>query len=131
SALLRLAVQRLMSSSIFMLIVNSLDYDVSRFSLGHYTHHLGERRRDNDPGQPVVGTVRMYSMLHKGLNRHVPRMTMDALAKFGATVPSAIPDLLEPQLLTFASDRGMMVVGFEEIAGVRYYQGWWMQWVNE
>ncbi|WP_116793118.1 SOS response-associated peptidase family protein [Achromobacter dolens] len=53
----------------------------------------------------------------------------DALAKFGATVPSAIPDLLEPQLLTFASDRGMMVVGFEEIAGVRYYQGWWMQWV--
>jgi len=33
---LRLAVQRLMSSSIFMLIVNSLDYDVSRFSLGHY-----------------------------------------------------------------------------------------------
>jgi len=25
----------------------------------------------------------------------------------------------------------MMVVGFEEIAGVRYYQGWWMQWVNE
>ncbi|WP_197479289.1 helix-turn-helix domain-containing protein [Bordetella trematum] len=25
-----------MSSSIFMLIVNSLDYDVSRFSLGHY-----------------------------------------------------------------------------------------------
>ncbi|WP_348995634.1 hypothetical protein ABFG95_06730 [Achromobacter sp. HNDS-1] len=95
------------------------------------THHLGERRRDNDPGQPVVGTVRMYSMLHKGLNRHVPRMTMDALAKFGATVPSAIPDLLEPQLLTFASDRGMMVVGFEEIAGVRYYQGWWMQWTIE
>lgn len=95
------------------------------------THHLGERRRDNDPGQPVVGTVRMYSMLHKGLNRHVPRMTMEALAKFGATVPGAIPDLLEPQLLTFASDRGMMVVGFEEIAGVRYYQGWWMQWVDE
>ncbi len=93
------------------------------------THHLGERRRDNDPGQPVVGVVRMYSMLHTGLNRHVPRMTMEALAKFGATVPSAIPDLLEPQLLTFGSDRGMMVVGFEEIAGCRYYQGWWMQWV--
>lgn len=35
NALLRLAVQRLMSSSIFMLIVNFLDYDVSRFSLGH------------------------------------------------------------------------------------------------
>lgn len=70
-------------------------------------------------------------MLHQGLNRHVPRMTMEALAKFGATVPSAIPDLLEPQLLTFGSDRGMMVAGFEEIAGVRYYQGWWLQWLPD
>jgi hypothetical protein len=24
----------------------------------------------------------------------------------------------------------MMVVGFEEIAGCRYYQGWWIQWVE-
>ncbi|MFY3196751.1 hypothetical protein ACOTE7_22820 [Achromobacter xylosoxidans] len=95
------------------------------------THHLGERRRDNDPGQPVVGTVRMYSMPHDGLNRHVPRLTMEGLAKFGARIPSAIPDLLDPVLLTFGSDRGMMVCGFEEIAGVRYYQGWWMQWVTE
>ncbi len=34
SALLRFAAQRLMSSSIFVFIVNFLDYDVSRFSLG-------------------------------------------------------------------------------------------------
>ncbi|EFV84168.1 hypothetical protein HMPREF0005_02910 [Achromobacter xylosoxidans C54] len=53
---------------------------------------------------------------------------MESLAKFGARIPSAIPDLLDPVLLTFGSDRGMMVCGFEEIAGVRYYQGWWMQW---
>lgn len=26
------------------------------------THHLSERRRDNAPDQPVVGTVRMYSI---------------------------------------------------------------------
>ncbi len=95
------------------------------------THHLGERRRDNDPGQPVVGTVHMYTMPHQELNRHVPRLTMESLAKFGARIPSAIPDLLDPVLLTFGSDRGMMVCGFEEIAGVRYYQGWWMQWVTE
>lgn len=67
-------------------------------------------------------------MLHQGLNRHVPRMTMEAFAEFGAIVPGAIPDLLEPQLLTFSSDRDMMIVGFEEIAGVHYYHGWWMQW---
>lgn len=95
------------------------------------THHFGERRRDNDPGQPVVGTVQMYSAHHKGLNRYVTVMTMDTLLQFGATQKSAIPDLLEPQLLTFSSERGMMVAGFEEIAGQRFYQGWWMQWVNE
>ncbi|SIT65467.1 hypothetical protein SAMN04487769_0834 [Burkholderia sp. b14] len=37
SALLRLAVQHLMSSSIFMLLVFSFKHDVSRFPLGHYT----------------------------------------------------------------------------------------------
>lgn len=95
------------------------------------THHLGERRRDNDPGQAVVGTVHMYSVLHKGLNRQVAVMSMDRLLKFGAREKASIPDLLEPQLLTFASDRGMMVAGFEEIAGTRYYQGWWMQWISE
>lgn len=41
-------------------------------------------------------------------------MTMEALAKFGASLPSAIPDLLKPQLLTFNSECGMMVVGFEK-----------------
>lgn len=40
----------------------------------------------------------------------------------------AIPDLLQPELLTFSSDRGLMVCGFEEIDGRGYYQGWWMQW---
>ena len=95
------------------------------------THYLGERRRDNDPGQPVVGTVLMYSTHHKNLNREVTVMTMDRLLKFGAREKASIPDLIDPQLLTFSSDRGMMVVGFEEIAGVRYYQGWWMQWIGQ
>jgi hypothetical protein len=25
-------------------------------------------------------------------------------------------------------DRGMMVCGFEEIDGQRFYQGWWITW---
>jgi len=33
-------------------------------------------------------------------------------------------------VLAFYSDRGMMVCGFEEIDGRRYYQGWWMQWIQ-
>ncbi len=31
-------------------------------------------------------------------------------------------------MMAFNSDRGMMAVGFEEINGQRYYQGWWFQW---
>lgn len=46
-------------------------------------------------------------MPHQGLNRYVPRLTLESLAKFGATIPGAIPDLPAPQLPTFASDCGM------------------------
>ncbi|AUA58474.1 hypothetical protein CVS48_22125 [Achromobacter spanius] len=49
---------------------------------------------------------------------------------FGATKKSPIPDLLQPGMLTFASDRGMMARGFEEIAGKRYCQGWWIRWLE-
>lgn len=92
------------------------------------THYLGQKRRDNDPGPTVRGTVRMYSITREDMRRQVRVMTMDGLAKFGATEKSPIPDLVEPELLTFSSERGMMVCGFEEIDGRRYYQGWWMQW---
>lgn len=86
------------------------------------THHLGERRHPNDLSELVAGVVSMYSVLHKGLNRHVQRMTMESSAKFGARTPSPIPDLFEPELQTFGSDRGMTVCDIEEIAGVRYCQ---------
>jgi hypothetical protein len=95
------------------------------------THRLGECLRDKDFGAPVEGSVRMYSIYHQPLRRHVQIMTLDSHEQFGATQRSAIPDLLEPQLLTFSSDRGMMVAGLEEIAGQRFYQGWWIQWIEE
>lgn len=91
------------------------------------THYLGQKRRDNDPAPAVTGTVRMYSITRQDMRRQVRVMTMDGLAKFGATSKAPIPDLLEPERLTFCSDRGMMVCGFEEIVGTRYYQGWWIQ----
>ncbi len=94
------------------------------------TQHLGQKRRDNAPSPAVTGTVRMYSITREDMRRQLRIMTMDGLAKFGATEKGPIPDLVEPELLTFCSDRGMMVCGFEEIDGRRYYQGWWMQWVE-
>ena len=94
------------------------------------THILGRKRHDNDPASAVTGTVRMYSIMREDMRRYISVMTLDTLAKFGASQKGPIPDLLEPELLTFGSDRGMMVCGFEEIDGRRYYQGWWMQWVH-
>lgn len=70
------------------------------------THYLGRKRPDNDPAPAVVGTVPMYSINREDLRRHVTAVTMDGLAKFGATEKGSIPDLLEPELLTFSSDRG-------------------------
>ena len=58
-----LAVQRLMSSSIFMLIVNYLDHDVSRFSLGQYKRAFARLGQKSDAqqrlcdGQGVCGIV--------------------------------------------------------------------------
>jgi len=72
----------------------------------------------------------MYSITREDMRRQVRVMTMDGLAKFGATAKSPVADLLEPELLTFCSERGMMVCGFEEIDGRRYYQGRWMLWTN-
>lgn len=94
------------------------------------THYLGQKRRDNDPAPAVTGTMRMYSITREDMRRQIRVMTMDSLAKFGAPSKGSIPDLLEPELLTFSSDRGMMVCGFEEIDGRRYYQSWWVQWIG-
>ncbi|GGX33335.1 hypothetical protein GCM10007242_45620 [Pigmentiphaga litoralis] len=40
-------------------------------------------------------------------------------------------ELLDPQLLSFDSERGVMLVGFEVINGGRHYQGWWVRWYPE
>lgn len=40
-------------------------------------------------------------------------------------------ELLDPQVLSFDSERGMMMTGFEVINGGRHYQGWWIRWYPE
>lgn len=70
----------------------------------------------------------MQSIHHEALKRTVAMLTIYDLAHFGAVQPPKIPNLWEPKLLTFGSDRGMMVCGWEEIDGQRFYQGWWLQW---
>lgn len=58
-----------------------------------------------------------------------PRALPLSTYKFADETPP-IPNLWQPELVTFMSDRAMMVAGFEEIEGQRYYQGWWIRWVD-
>jgi hypothetical protein len=44
-----------------------------------------EKRRNNDPAPAVQGKVRMYSVTREDVRCQVRVMTMDGLAKFGAT----------------------------------------------
>jgi len=52
----------------------------------------------------------------------------DRMAHGGADRPPPIPHLMDVVLMGFRSDRAMMVRGFEEIDGARYYQGWHITW---
>jgi hypothetical protein len=38
-----------------------------------------------------------------------------------------LPDLHDVELIAFG-ERAMMLNGFEEVDGSRYYQGWWVRW---
>jgi hypothetical protein len=38
-----------------------------------------------------------------------------------------VPDLHDIELLSFG-ERAMMLTGFEEVEGRRFYQGWWVRW---
>lgn len=46
----------------------------------------------------------------------------------GKHLASPFPDLVDVKLVAFGTVRGMMVAGFEEIDGARYYQSWYIAW---
>lgn len=92
------------------------------------THRLGERLAESDWAPPQPGTVHMHSTARPGSGHADVVLSMVELAKFGRAKPAPIPDLLEPELLMFDSQRGMMVCGYEDVDGGRFYQGWWIQW---
>ncbi|HYG44030.1 MAG TPA: hypothetical protein VEA17_14005 [Bordetella sp.] len=90
------------------------------------THRHGRQLREGD-WIPVPGPVTMYSIYRENMRRYVQCFKVMRM-NVGATLPSPIPDLMDVELLTFSTDRAMMVRGFEEIDGARYYQGWYITW---
>ena|SRR5690554_5190334 len=92
------------------------------------THHRGRKLNSRDWDQPIPGPVQHESTMHPTLNRWVSYLRVVRMMHGGMEDREPLPRLYEPQILTFGSDGGCMIAGFEEIDGHRYYQGWYIQW---
>src|SRR5690606_23249486 len=92
-------------------------------------HH--DRPLDPAEWRYVPGPVSMYSIFRESQRRWVSCFQVVRQVGGGTTAESPFPDLMDVELMTFSSDRAMMVRGFEEIDRVRFYQGWHIVWLYE
>ena len=93
-----------------------------------YRTHHGGRPLHESRWEGVPGPVHAYTMHRADMRRAVHCLRVNRQRRGGAHEDSPIPDLQDIEMLTFASDRGMMVRGFEEVGGQRYYQSWYIRW---
>ena len=102
------------------------------FTVIQRTHVEGRQLAPQDLEKPVAGTVLRKTRYDAVARRQQVYMEFTPLGD-PATEPveGSPPDLLDPQILSFDSERGMMLVGFELINGGRLYQGWWVRWFCE
>lgn len=91
------------------------------------THRYG-RPLDCSEWRYVAGPVDMYSIYRENQKRWVSCLKVMRQLGGGAMGESPFPDLMDAELMTFSTDRAMLVRGFEEIDGARYYQGWYIVW---
>lgn len=92
------------------------------------THRLGKPLRERDFDTPIPGPVSMCSSMDEDLKRMVSHLNIVRMTFGGGAVPPPIPHLYEPQLVTFSTETGFVVKGFEVIDGRRYYQSWYIRW---
>jgi len=93
-----------------------------------------ERGRQRDFRQPdiVPGPVVFDSIYVADLNRYVECLRVPrGKYRDGRQRPDALPPLFEPQIRTMSTEQAMMISGFEQIDGQRYYQGWYIRWIEE
>lgn len=90
------------------------------------THHFGKLLPERD-WERVDGPISTFAMPHPVLKRGPTRLTVLRELHGGGQDASPIPDLLDPQLLKYDSKRMLVVSGFEEIEGRRYYQTWFIR----
>ena len=91
------------------------------------THRFGIPINNRDFDKPTEGPVLLSECYNAKLKRNVRTLCINRDRQI-PNPQGAIPDLHDPEMIAFQSDRSVMFRGFEEIDGTRYYQGWWIQW---
>ena len=91
------------------------------------THSEG---RPVDPGrlelQPSAhGDLRVHLGTIEGLRRAA--RTACLAAPQSSRAARLLPDLHDIELIALGN-QAMMLTGFEEVSGRRFYQGWWVRW---
>lgn len=87
------------------------------------THRRGKKLDRRDWEEPIPGPINLSTIRHAELHLEVQCLSLVRI-----NAPDSIPCLWDPRWLTFQSEGGMIVVGFEETDNSRYYQGWYVRW---
>jgi hypothetical protein len=91
------------------------------------THRLG-RPLPQGEWEFVPGPVNMFTIYREIQRRWVRCLQVIRPAGGGKHQESPFPDLFDVEIVSLSTDRAMMAVGYEEINGARYYQGWYVVW---
>ncbi len=93
------------------------------------THRRGRpvdvNRLDSEPAH--IGDFGFSFQEVRGLRRASRVASLRPIENASASVESVIPAIHDVELLAFG-DQAMLLSGFEEDDGVRYYQSWYVRW---
>ncbi|MDM9561399.1 hypothetical protein [Bordetella petrii] len=71
----------------------------------------------------------MYSLYRQDMRGYVRVRYFGVMrTQHGERLQPPIADLMDVELLTLTTDWALMMRGFEDIDGARYYQGWYITW---
>jgi hypothetical protein len=102
------------------------------FTVIQRTHKAGRQIDAAKLESPMAGTIMRKSKYDAQARRLQVFMEFEPLRDPSKVLYQERPaNLLDPQILSFDSEKGMMMTGFEVINGGRHYQGWWIRWYPE
>jgi hypothetical protein len=102
------------------------------FTVIQRTHKAGKQVDPTQLEQPIAGKV-VWQSKYDPVTRRI-QVFMEFLPspdRMKVPKQTKLPNLLDPHVQAFDSEKGMMITGFEILNGGRHYQGWWIRWYPE